>query len=70
MWLVHEIVLRLLKTRRERLKSALYLRLKKRKTFFLEKLDSKNLEGGTLLVPPGFVGYLEKVKSERGEPLD
>ena len=25
------------KTRRERLKSALYLRLKKRKTFFLEK---------------------------------
>ena len=24
--------------------------------------------GGTLLVPSGFVGYLEKVKNERGNP--
>ena len=50
-------------TRRERLKSALYLRLKKRKTFFLEKnfeifgkkisfgkcrTVPKNVKGGTL----------------------
>ena len=30
---------RVVETRRERLKSALYLRLKKRKTFFCEKLE-------------------------------
>ena len=51
------------RTRRERLKSALYLRLKKRKTFFLEKnfeifgkkisfgkcrTVPKNVKGGTL----------------------
>ena len=51
------------KTRRERLKSAPYLRLKKRKTLFLEKIEifeknfsfkrsrivPKNVKGGTLL---------------------
>ena len=30
----------------------------------------KKIERGTLLVPSGFVGYLEKVKNESGEPLD
>ena len=51
-----------MKTRRERLKSALYLSLKKRKTFFWKKLEifekkfsfgkcrvvPKNVKGGTL----------------------
>ena len=98
-------------TRRERLKSALFLRLKKRKTFFLEKnlkflniflskndplgfinihsvAKFKKLEGGTLwghknvsqkrssvpkkiqrwdpLGTSGFVGFLERVKNDRG----
>ena len=107
------------KTRRERIKSALYLKLKKRKTFFLEKnlkfskkfsfrkmsyktekcrrapfliykqlQNNKKIKGGAFgdiinfrtksrtvpkkiergdsLVPSGFVGYLERVKSKRG----
>ena len=59
-------------TRRERLKSALYLRLKKRKTFFLEKnlKFSKNfffrkmshsaekIKRGDPLASAGFVGYV------------
>ena len=60
------------KTRRERLKSALYLRLKKRKTFFLEKnvkfskifsfekcrTVSKKIKRGDPLASAGFVGYV------------
>ena len=42
-----------IRTRRERLKSALYLRLKKRKTFFWEKLEifEKNSFGKCRTVP-------------------
>ena len=29
----------------------------------------EKIKGGTLLVPSGFVGYLEKVKNEREDPL-
>ena len=114
------------KTRRERLNSAPYLRLKKRKTLFLEQIEifekkfsfkrsrivPKNVKRGTLLdlltniplqnikklkggpfgdikkfskksrtVPKkiqrgdplgtsGFVCFLEKVKNERGDPLE
>ena len=29
----------------------------------------KKIERGDSLVPSGFVGYLEKVKNERGDPL-
>ena len=29
----------------------------------------KKIERGDTLVPSGFVGYLEKVKNERGDPL-
>ena len=29
----------------------------------------KKIETGDSLVPSGFVGYLEKVKNERGDPL-
>ena len=29
----------------------------------------KKFERGDSLVPSGFVGYLEKVKNERGDPL-
>ena len=39
--------------------------------FFREKSHSveNNRKGeGTLLVPSGFIGYLEKVKNERGGP--
>ena len=66
-------------TRRERLKSALYLRLKKRKTFFgkklviIEKIFSfkkshivpKNVKGGTLW---GLLTYiqLQNIKLEGG----
>ena len=46
-------------TRRERLKSALYLRLKKRKTFFLEKnlkFSKKNSFGKCRTVPKNVKG--------------
>ena len=54
-------------TRRERLKSVLYLRLKKRKTFFLMSHSAEKIKGGGPLGTSGFVGFLEKVK--KGDPL-
>ena len=30
----------------------------------------KKIERGDPLVPPGFVGYVEKVKNQRGDPLE
>ena len=38
---------------------------------FREKVAQcrKKIEKGDSLAPSGFVGYLEKVKSERGDPL-
>ena len=102
-----------IKTRRERLKSAPYLRLKKRKTLFLKKIFfqkkshsaekckggpfwiyfqtfrfvfgkkifekrifeksrtvPKKIQRGDPLGTSGFVCFLEKVKNERGDPLE
>ena len=65
-------------TRRERLKSALYLRLKKRKTFFWKKnfriffsfgkcrTVPKTNQKGDPLVSAGFVGYDKNGLTERG----
>ena len=60
------------KTRRERLKSVIYLMLKERKTFFetlfcrKKSHSAEKIERGTLLVPFGFLGYLQKVKKMTG----
>ena len=64
----------LLRTRRECLKSTLCLRLKKRKTFFFEifsfrkksRTVPKKIQRGDPLVSSGSVGYVKKVKNERG----
>ena len=71
------------KTRRERLKSALYLRLKKRIFFskknlkfskkkFLRKMSHSALKNqkGDPLASDGFVDYVKKVQNERGDPLE
>ena len=67
----------LLSTRRERLKSALYLRLKKRKNFFLKKLKfeffsfrkcrivPKNVKGGTLWALLTYI-LLQNIKKLKG----
>ena len=70
------------KTRRERLKSALYLRLKKRKTFFLGKnlrFSEKNSFGKCRTVPKNIKGgpfliykhaFCSKItKNSKGDPL-
>ena len=70
-------------TRRERLKSAPYLRLKNRKTFFLEKLVifekkfsfkksrivPKNVNGGTLL-DLNIHAVAQYQKTRRGDPFE
>ena len=59
-WKIEE---KIITTRRERLKSALYLRFKKRKTFFWKKLEiseKKILSENVRMVP----------KKVKGTPLD
>ena len=40
-----------------------------KKNFEKSRTVPKKIERGDSLVPCGFVGYLEKVKNERGDPL-
>ena len=69
-------------TRRERLKSALNRRLKKRKTFFWKKLEffekksfgkcrtvPKNVKGGPFLIYKHAFCSKKKQKTQRGDPL-
>ena len=43
--------------------------LQNRKNSEGESHSAEKIKRGDSLVPSGFVGYLEKVKNERGDPL-